>query len=157
VYNGYNVSSFIPRDLPPNVDMSFSHPMLGMTLADSLKEADENLAELRQKSKNLPESLQNAYLKKEAVVSCQIELNTRTLTSVMKETCGFMNPRTNSEKNEFEEVLQYIEALQLGLRLIEKEPMSVELVETIHRASTLEKPGQHYSAEELDALHQRSF
>jgi ribosomal protein S25 len=65
----------------------------------------------------------------------------------MKEACGFMPPKTAAEKIEFDENIQYIEALQLGLRLIEKEPMSVEMIETIHRAGTVEKPGQHYSAE----------
>lgn len=33
------------------------------------------------------------------------------------------------------------------MRLAEKEPLSVEMVETIHKAGTLEKPGQQYSAE----------
>lgn len=49
LYNGHTVNSFIPQDLPPKVDLSFSHPMLGITLSESLKEADENLAELKQK------------------------------------------------------------------------------------------------------------
>lgn len=50
-----------------------------------------------------------------------------------------MTPRSASEKVEFDEVLQYVESLQLGLRLIEKEPISVEMIETIHKASTVEK------------------
>lgn len=57
--------------------------------------------------------MQSAFLKKEAVVSCQIELNSRSLNDVMKESCGFMTLRTASEKSEFDEVLQYIEALQV--------------------------------------------
>lgn len=147
VYKGYNVDSFIPKDLPPKVDLSFAHPALGIPLRDTLKEADENLAELREKSQKLPISMQSIFLKKEAVGSCQIELNSRSLNDVMKEACGFMPPRTSSEKNEFDEVLQYIEALQLGLRLAEKEPLSVEMLETIHKALVVERPGQHYAAE----------
>lgn len=147
MYNGYTVNSFIPQDLPPHLDMSFSHPMLGISLVESIREADENLAELKQKSKQLPDSLRTIFLKKEAVASCQVELNTRSLTEVIKETCGYEHVKTDSERNEVHEVLQYIEALQLGLRLVEKEPLSVEMVETIHRAGTVEKPGQHYSAE----------
>jgi hypothetical protein len=57
--------------------------------------------------------VQSVFLKKEAVASCQIELNTRSLSDVMKEACGFMGPRTSSERVEFDEVLQYIEALQV--------------------------------------------
>lgn len=147
LYNGHTVNSFIPQDLPPKVDLSFSHPMLGITLSESLQEADENLAELKQKCKLLPESLTTSFLKKEAVASCQVELNTRSLTDVIKETCGFSHPKKNDERTEVDEVLQYIEALQLGLRLNEKETMSVEVVETIHKAGIVEKPGQHYSAE----------
>lgn len=147
VYKGYNVNSFVPHDLPPTVDLSFVHPSLGFPLSDSLLEADENLLELKAKAKNLPASMQTVFLKREAVGSCQIELNSRSLTDVMKEACGFMPPQTFSEKIEFDETLQYIEALQLGLRLIEKEPMSAEMIETIHKAGTVEKPGQHYSAE----------
>lgn len=147
VYKGYDVNSFVPNELPPKVDLSFVHPALGIPLSESLKEADENLAELHQKSQHLPQSMLSSFLKKEAVGSCQIELNSRSLTDVMKEACGFMPFKTTAEKVEFHETLQYIEALQLGLRLIEKEPMSVEMIETIHRAGTVERPGQHYSAE----------
>lgn len=147
VYKGYNVDSFIPNDLPPKIDMSFAHPALGMPLHETLKEADENLAELRKTATKLPMSMQSLFLKKEAVVSCQIELNSRSLSDVMKEACGFLTPQLPSEKTEFDEVLQYIEALQLGLRLVEKEPLSVEMLETIHKALAVEKPGQQYTAE----------
>lgn len=147
VYKGYNVNSFVPNDLPPKVDLSFVHPALGIPLNETLKEADENLAELRTKSHNLPMSMQSIFLKKEAVVSCQIELNSRSLNDVMKEACGFITPRTAAEKSEFDEVLQYIEALQLGLRLAEKEPLSVEMLETIHNALLVDKTGQQYAAE----------
>ena len=58
-------------------------------------------------------SMQSIFMKKEAVVSCQIELNSSSLNDLMKESCGFMGPRTASEKSEFDEVLQYIEALQV--------------------------------------------
>lgn len=147
IFNGHTVNSFIPQDLPPKVDLSFSHPMLGISLSDSLREADENLAELKQKAKHLPDSLKNAFLKKEAVASCQVELNTRTLTDIMKETCGFASTKKMDERGEVEEVVQYVEALQLGARLIDKDPLSVDMIETIHRAGIVEKPGQHYSAE----------
>lgn len=147
LYKGYTVNSFIPNELPPKIDLNFAHPALGIPISESLIEADENLAELKQKAQNLPQSLQTAFLKREAVGSCQIELNTRSLTDVIKEACGFMPPKTIAEKIEFDENLQYIEALQLGLRLIQKEPMSAEMIETIHKAGTVEKPGQHYSAE----------
>jgi Fic family protein len=147
LFNGHQVNSFIPQDLPPKVDLSFSHPMLGITLSESLSEADENLAELKSKTKNLPDSLKSAFLKKEAVASCQVELNARSLADVVKETCGFSHLRKKDERNEVGEVLQYVEAMQLGLRLTGKEPLSVETVETLHRAGTVEKPGQHWSAE----------
>jgi len=147
VYKGYNVDSFVPNELPPSVDMAFAHPALGIPLSETLTEADENLAELKLKSQTLPLSMQSIFLKKEAAASCQIELNSRSLNDVMKEACGFMAPRTTSEKNEFDEVLQYIEALQLGMRLIDKEPLSVEMIETIHKVLLVEKPGQQYTAE----------
>jgi len=147
VYKGYTVNSFVPYELPPKVDLSFVHPALCISLSDCLQEAEENLAELKKKSQNLPLSLQSSLMKKEAVGSCQIELNTRSLNDVMKEASGFLPPKNAVEKSEFDETLQYIEALQLGRRLIDKEPLSVEMLETLHQAIAVEKPGQRYSAE----------
>lgn len=141
-YNGYAVNTFIPQPLPPKVDLTYSHPMLGISLSDSLAEADENLAELKQKAKTLPESLKTAFLKKEAVASCQVDLNGRTLNDVLKETCGFFHLRKPTEKAEVYDVLQYIEAMQVGLRLTEKSPLSMETVELIHRAGSVDKTGR---------------
>jgi len=32
------------------------------------------------------------------VASCQVELNTRSLTDVIKETCGFAHPKKSDEE-----------------------------------------------------------
>lgn len=147
MYSGHTVNAFIPNELPPKMDMSVSHPMLGISLKESLKEAEENLSELKQKTSRLPESLRLSFQKKEAVASCQVELNTRTLPEVLKEMCGLAHLKKASERTEVAEVIQYIEATQLGLRLTEKEPVTVETIETLHKAVIVEKLGQHFSAE----------
>eukprot|EP01111_Echinosteliopsis_oligospora_P014043 TRINITY_DN5202_c0_g1_i1.p1 TRINITY_DN5202_c0_g1~~TRINITY_DN5202_c0_g1_i1.p1 ORF type:complete len:459 (+),score=90.07 TRINITY_DN5202_c0_g1_i1:94-1470(+) len=153
-YKGHPVKAYIPAILPPNnIDMSYKHPVSQLSLLDASLQAQSNIDELDRISKNLSDSLVSGFLKKEAVLSNQIELNTRSLSQVIKQICGFSRPVENDDVKECNGIQRYIETYQLGIRALNhRKTMSVDILEDMHKALFSEDASQIGSGKLRDII-----
>ena len=134
-------AAFIPDALPPNIDLS-------PTLHTLLSNADRALGRLDGSIQTLPdpELFVLMYVRKEAVLSSQIEGTQSSLADVLNAEAEIMNP--DSPKDVFE-VLNYVQAMYTGLQLLETLPVSIRLIKEIHSTLLKGVRGQHSEPGEL--------
>lgn len=116
-----NYNAFIPNPLPPNPPISFDAELL-----KALSDADRALGKLNGISILLPDPalFVAMYVKKEALLSSQIEGTQASLIDILDET---------SEKtNDVREVVRYISAMDYGLERLKDFPLSLRLIREIH-------------------------
>ncbi|KKT26379.1 MAG: hypothetical protein UW11_C0014G0004 [Parcubacteria group bacterium GW2011_GWA2_43_9b] len=131
--------SFIPNDLPPTPPVMMDDKM--QTL---LSEADRALGGLNVVADLLPDSnyFILSYLRKEATLSSKIEGTKATFVDVAKAQVGVVDEET---PNDYREIINYIDAINYGLRRIRKEefPFSLRLLREIHAKLLSGVRGQH--------------
>ncbi len=118
--------AFMPKSLPPDPPLSFD-PDLQLALS----EADRSLARLDGVAAVLPnpELFIAMYVKKEALLSSQIEGTQASLEGVLEfEADGV--PR--DDINEVKEVINYVKAMDHGLARLQDFPFSSRLIREIH-------------------------
>ncbi len=119
--------AFIPNPLPPNPPIKYDGELRSL-----LSQADRALARLDGVTTVLPnpELFVGMYVKKEALLSSQIEGTQASLEGVLK----FEADITPSEDiNEIKEVINYIKALNYGIERLKELPMSNRLIKEIHK------------------------
>ncbi|MBR1369280.1 cell division protein Fic, partial [Methanocalculus chunghsingensis] len=118
--------AFIPHPLPPG-DLVFDEGLLYL-----LSKADGALARLDGVTQVLPnpDLFVAMYIKKEALLSSQIEGTQASLQGVL-EFEAHMRPK--DDINEIQEVLNYIKALHHGIEKLEFSPLTLNLINEIHR------------------------
>lgn len=119
---GYN--AFIPKMLPPNPPINIDDEM--QTL---LSAADRKLGRLDGITQVLPnpELFVAMYVKKEALLSSQIEGTQASLVDVIN-----ISSVEDSPKSEVREVVNYVNAMYWGLEELERFPLSLRLIRNIH-------------------------
>jgi len=117
---------FIPNPLPPK-DLSIDE---GLQLL--LSKADGALARLDGVTQVLPnpDLFVAMYVKKEALLSSQIEGTQASLQGVL-EFEAQMKPR--DDINDIQEVVNYIKAMRHGMEYLESGKLSLELINKIHK------------------------
>lgn len=133
---------FIPNPLPPK-DLSIDE---GLQLL--LSKADGALARLDGVTQVLPnpDLFVAMYVKKEALLSSQIEGTQASLQGVL-EFEAQMKPR--DDINDIQEVVNYIKAMRHGMEYLESGKLSLELINKIHKLliegtrGTNSLPGMH--------------
>ena len=118
--SGY--SSFQPKKLPPSPPINIDSEMIKL-----LSDADRKLGRLDGITQILPnpDLFVAMYVRKEAVLSSQIEGTQASLTDVLK--------NSDSEKRlDIEEVVNYVSAMNYGLKRLEHIPLSLRLIKEIH-------------------------
>ncbi len=122
--NGYR--AFIPTPLPPEPPV-----VLDTDLQMLLSQADRALARLDGSSYLLPnpDLFVAMYVKKEALLSSQIEGTQASLESVLEFEAD-LTPRDDFK--DVKEVVNYIKAMAYGMKRLETFPMSVRLIKEIH-------------------------
>lgn len=121
----FDYKAFVPRPLPPDPPLVFDTDVLNL-----LSLADRSLGRLDGITEILPnpDLFVAMYVKKEAVLSSQIEGTQASLIDVLDvEDVG----NTYKEKN-VEEVINYIKAMNYGLNRLEQLPLSLRLLREIH-------------------------
>lgn len=119
--------AFIPKKLPPDPEVKIDMEMLTL-----LSDADNKLGRLDGITETLPnpELFVAMYVKKEAVLSAQIEGTQASLADVL-------NDQSDKSKKEFspdgvKEVVNYVSAIDYGIKRLNELPLSLRLIREIH-------------------------
>lgn len=119
--------AFIPAPLPPDPTIEYDDELQSL-----LSKADMNLARLDGITTVLPNAdlFIAMYVKKEALLSSQIEGTQASLEGVLEFEAD-LTPR--EDVNEIKEVINYIKALNYGMIRLNELPMSLRLIREIHK------------------------
>ena len=118
--------AFMPEILPPNPDIEFDGELRTL-----LSQADRDIARLDAIAALLPnpDLFVAMYVRHEAVLSSQIEGTQSTLEDVL----AFEAQGThNDSPKDVEEVINYVRAMNHGLRRLGELPLSLRLLREIH-------------------------
>ncbi|MBE0525244.1 MAG: Fic family protein, partial [Methanosarcinales archaeon] len=120
-------SAFVPADLPPYPPLEYDDELHSL-----LSNADRNLARLDGITSVLPnpDLFIAMYVKKEALLSSQIEGTQASLEGVLEFEAD-MTPK--DDVNEIREVVNYIKALNYGIDRLNESPMSLMVLKEIHK------------------------
>ena len=149
---GEVVRAFIPPPLPP------VPPLDVMNLIDRLSLAERALGRLDGITQLLPsqELFLYMYVRKEAVLSSQIEGTQSTLSDLLRfET----EAQVGEAFDDVREVSNYVDAMMYGLERLETLPLSLRLIREMHerllqgaRGST-KNPGEFRRSQNWDRRH----
>lgn len=122
---GYN--AFIPKNLPPDPPIEYDDELHSL-----LSKADRNLARLEGITTVLPnpDLFIAMYVKKEALLSSQIEGTQASLEGVLEFEADLV---PKDDIKEIKEVVNYIKALNYGIEMLDGNPVSLELIKEIHK------------------------
>ncbi len=125
---GETVRAYIPAPLPPEPPLS-----LGLAGQDLLEKANRGLGRLDGLSLILPDTslFLYMYIRKEAVLSSQIEGTQSSLSDLLVYESEHL---PGVPVDDVEEVVNYVSAIELGLRRIRSDdfPISLRLMREIH-------------------------
>lgn len=134
--------AFIPNLLPPEPPL-----LIDSEMVDILSKADRALGKLSGMAESLPnpDLFLAMYVRKEAVLSSRIEGTQASLEDIL-EYESVDRPKTLA--NDVGEVVNYVRAMNYGLRRLEELPLSLRLIREIH-AELLKgvRGGQRYPGE----------
>lgn len=118
--------AFIPNPLPPDPPLELDDELLAL-----LSVADQSVGRLDSVSDMLPNSdlFVSMYVRKEAVLSSQIEGTQATLVDVLEYEANFGH---NQLILDVLETINYVNALNEGLKRLEELPLSNRLFREIH-------------------------
>ena len=119
-------SAFIPNPLPPEPPIKYDEELQLL-----LSEADRALARLDGIATVLPnpDLFITMYVKKEALLSSQIEGTQASLEGILEYEADLI---PKEDINEIKEVINYIKALNYGIERLKELPMSLRLIREIH-------------------------
>jgi Fic family protein len=136
--------AFIPEPLPPrSPDLKIDDE-----LQASLSKADRCLGRLDGSILTLPDPdlFVSMYVRKEAVLSSQIEGTQSSLSDLLKKEANVADPDTPQDIGE---VFNYVSAMWLGLERLSDLPVSTRLVKEIHQRLLEDVRGQEKNPGEL--------
>jgi len=118
--------AFIPAPLPPNPPVQ-----LGGRLRQLLSQSDRALGRLDGSIQTLPnpDLFVFMYVRKEAVLSSQIEGTQSSLQDLLAAEAQILSPDCPRDVNE---VINYVRAMNYGLKHLVKLPISIRLIQEIH-------------------------
>lgn len=127
VNNINNYAAFVPAKLPPVPAVLIDPKMQNL-----LSQADRKLGRLDGITEILPnpELFVAMYVKKEAVLSAQIEGTQASLIDVLNQQSELENAEYS--RNDIKEVVNYVKAMYWGLSELDNLPLSLRLIRNIH-------------------------
>jgi len=136
---GEKVKAFIPFPLPPKPPIHISAKLLAL-----LEKASLTIGKLDSLSMNMPDSsiILYQYIRKEAVLSSQIEGTQSSLSDLLK----FENDELPGVPlDDVQEVSNYVAAINYGLKRIQSDnfPVSIRLLKEIHKILLSSGRGTH--------------
>ncbi len=135
--------AFLPTPLPPEPPITLS-PELQVLLS----RADRALGRLDGSIQTLPNAdlFVLMYVRKEAVLSSQIEGTQSSLQDVLAAEARILDPE---RPQDVDEVVNYVRAMNYGLERLADLPVSVRLIREIHRTLLDGTRGSHLMPGEL--------
>jgi Fic family protein len=135
--------AFIPTSLPPDPPIQIDG-----SLQVGLSEADRALGRLDGSIQTLPnpDLFVYMYVRKEAVLSSQIEGTQSSLQDLLSAEAKILSP---TRPLDVSEVVNYVEAMNHGLSLLPNLPVSVRLIRAIHAKLLAGVRGSHLTPGEL--------
>ncbi|MBF5057619.1 putative Fic family protein [Alcanivorax sp. 521-1] len=129
--------AFIPEPLPPEPPIN-----LAGELQHWLSQADRALGRLDGSIQTLPhpDLFVAMYVRKEAVLSSQIEGTQSSLQDLLAAEASIFAP---DRPKDVDEVVNYVRAMKYGLHRLEDLPVSVRLIREIHAELMQGVRGQH--------------
>ncbi|MEM0949293.1 MAG: Fic family protein [Pseudomonadota bacterium] len=130
-------SAFIPHELPPNPSIEYDDELRGI-----LSRADRALGRLDGSIQSLPNPslFVFMYVRKEAVLSSQIEGTQASLGDILEVEAQIFDPR---RPDDTEEILNYVNAMNHGLAGLRDLPLSLRLIRDIHARLMTGVRGEH--------------
>jgi len=118
--------AFLPSPLPPNPPLQIDDELQAL-----LSQADRCLGRLDGSIRTLPnpDLFVFMYVRKEAVLSSQIEGTQSSLNDVLEAEAEILAPDRPRDVNE---VLNYVRAMNYGLERVKELPISIRLIKEIH-------------------------
>ncbi len=118
--------AFIPEPLPPVPPVNLSGEMQNL-----LSQADRALGRLDGSIQTLPnpDLFVFMYVRKEAVLSSQIEGTQSSLNDLLAAEASILSP---DQPKDVDEVVNYVRAMNYGLKRLHELPLSVRLIREIH-------------------------
>lgn len=119
--------AYIPKSFPPDPPVIFDNELHHL-----LSEADRALARLDGMTIFLPNAdlFVAMYVKKEALLSAQIEGTQASLQGVLEFEADMV---PGDDINEIKEVINYIQAMDYGLGRTSRELFSIDIMQEVHR------------------------
>lgn len=129
--------AFIPEPLPPKPPIGFTHQ-----LNTALSRADRALGRLDGSIETLPhpDLFLSMFVRKEAVLSSQIEGTQASLSDVIKAEAAVLD---RARPSDVREVQNYMHALSRGVALLDELPISTRLISELHLLLMADVRGQH--------------
>lgn len=136
-------SAFMPEPLPPVPPIAIDGPMQTM-----LSKADRALGRLDGSIQTLPDPdmFVFMYVRKEAVLSSQIEGTQSSLNDLLEAEAAIHDADRPSDVSE---VINYVNAMRHGLARLNELPISVRLIREIHEKLMHGVRGKHANPGEL--------
>jgi cell filamentation protein, protein adenylyltransferase len=122
---GTGYTAFVPHPLPPQFEWTSD-------LVNSLSRADFLLGKLSREGSMLPNPhlLIRPFVVREAVLSSKIEGTQATLEDILVDEVGGV--RVEGKTNDAQEVRNYINALNYGIKRLNDLPLSLRLIKELH-------------------------
>lgn len=123
-YTQSDYECYVPKSLN-EIEIMYDEELINL-----LSEANKFIGRLDGIALNLPDKdiFISKYVEKEAVVSSQIEGTQASLSDVLQ-----LKKIDNEKRKETEEIVNYIHALNYGVNLLEKLPISIRYIKEIHK------------------------
>ena len=123
--------AFVPNPLPPEI------PLNDMELLRALSDADRAIGELSGLGRNMPnpQLLIQPFIRREAVLSSKIEGTQTGIAELYAYEAGQLplpGMESRVPQDDAQEVLNYVQALQYGLKRRNTLPISLRLIKEIH-------------------------
>lgn len=118
--------AFVPAPLPPDPPLELDHELVGL-----LSDAQIELGRLDGAIKVIPDPdfFVEMYVRREAVLSSQIEGTQSTLEDLLEVE---LDAETNGRASDVMDIVNYVSAMRYGLDRLQTLPLSLRLIKEIH-------------------------
>ncbi len=137
VPQGEGYSAFVPKPLPPAPPVSLDPELLTL-----LEQSGTELGRLDGIARVIPDPdfFVSMYVRREAVLSSQIEGTQSTLEDLLEREIG---AGAGDDRTDVLDIVNYVQAMNFGLERLQSLPLSLRLIREIHRELLKDGRGSH--------------